>query len=382
MTEQPNILCVILSREPSTRDVVKDALTAAMREAERSGIRCEYTKCNEPYGVVMGRNRTVATFVKGDWTHLLFVDDDVVLPPHAITALVRCYADVAAGCYVFMRPDGNRIVPSLAVKSGGHWAPAWFEGRHEVDAAATGCMLIRREVFDALGFPWFQWPMWLNEDGHFESISDDIDFCRRAKAAGFSVVADGEIRCGHIKPVDIASTLPGRFNVPQSHYASHVPMLKAIAGSFPIRTVREFGAGLHSTPLFLNAEYFPDVESVISHEQRDDWIHRVQAVCRDERLTMMRTPMEAMPDWASAARVDLAFIDCDDSPTDDYSTRAKLLDACRECGIVVVHDAERMAEQIEHAGYRYCAVDRPEGKPHTAVLSNVHDVSVLMEEVA
>lgn len=373
-----NILCAILTREPSLRDEVKDSLFFSMRHAEQFGHTCRYSRTVEGYGVAIGRNRTVATFMlEPDLTHLMFVDDDVVVPPDAVAELASLDTDIAAGVYVMLHPRGNRIVPLLTARKDGYWVENWFDGPREVDACGTGCMMIRREVFEALGFPWFQWPMWLNEDRKFCCTSDDVDFCTRAKAKGFSIVSHGGIRCGHIKPIDIASVMPGRFKAPPSHFASHVPTLTAIAASFPITTVLEFGAGVHSTPLFLNRDAFPDVESVVSHEHRADWIAKVRSEVDDERLDLRLTPIEAMPSHVVPS--DLAFIDCNDGPVDDYSTRRRLLDVCRQCGIVVVHDAERMLETIANAQYRYSYIDSPKRMPHTAVLSNFHDVSVLSQ---
>lgn len=211
-----NVLCAILTRDTALQDEVKDAVTSAMQQAEAQGIECRYTRCIERYGVAIGRNRVVATFLASDCTHLLFIDDDVCIPPDTITRLVEADADIAGGCYVFLAEQGRRIVPSIAVRVDGDWVRQWFDGVIEADRVATGCMLIQRDVFGRVGNPgaWFQWPSWLNEDGHFESTSDDVDFCRRAKDAGCRIVAHGNVRCGHFRRIDLGALVPGRAQQP------------------------------------------------------------------------------------------------------------------------------------------------------------------------
>jgi hypothetical protein len=49
-------------------------------------------------------------------------------------------------------------------------------------------MLVRRDVLEAVGYPWF-----LNSDR-----SEDIVFCEKARAAGFTVHANVACRLGHI----------------------------------------------------------------------------------------------------------------------------------------------------------------------------------------
>jgi hypothetical protein len=62
------------------------------------------------------------------------------------------------------------------------------EGIIELDAAGSAGMLIRRDVLEAIEFPWFE----------NSPRSEDIVFCEKAKAAGFTVHADVACRLGHI----------------------------------------------------------------------------------------------------------------------------------------------------------------------------------------
>ena len=76
----------------------------------------------------------------------------------------------------------------------GYMPFAWDElpesGMIEVVAAGSGGMLVRREVLDAIGDPWF-----IYSEG--EGLHEDLTFCRRASEHGFPIYLDVEVRIGH-----------------------------------------------------------------------------------------------------------------------------------------------------------------------------------------
>lgn len=207
--QRDSVLCTIPSRDGRIQEDVRGAAMLTMRRAAQSGVRTEYLRNEERYCVVNARNRAVAALLRSDFTHLLFIDDDVRADHDTITKLLACESDVAAGCYVILREESGIPLPVLSVKVNGEWERMFFSGMREVDAAGTGCMLIHRDVFADVGEPgrWFRWPTWLNDDGVLEQVSDDVDFCNRAKAAGKRIVAHGDVRCGHMRNVDLTLLL-------------------------------------------------------------------------------------------------------------------------------------------------------------------------------
>lgn len=211
-----SVACIIPTRDMAVRRDVEDALFIAMDQARESRVQCEYKPLNERYGVALGRNRAVASFLQSDYSHLLFVDDDVVVPPNTINDLLECDSDIAAGCYVMLHPINRRATPVLTVFDGEQWATEWFDGVRDVEQAATGCMLICRDVFAKVGTPgeWFRWPSWLDDGGVLQHRSDDVEFCRQARDRGFKIRAHGNVRCGHLRLIDLGCLLPGR--VPQT----------------------------------------------------------------------------------------------------------------------------------------------------------------------
>lgn len=142
------------------------------------------------------RNIIVDEFLKTDCTHLLMVDSDVV-PPDNVVDMV--HNDVPVCCaHVSTSINGETIPVGMTKVEGGyahnfeHSAPAL----HKVDATGTGCILIKREVFDKIDKPYFAFKY--DEDG-FLSNGEDFDFTERVGDVYF----DGRYRCAHYTTVAI-----------------------------------------------------------------------------------------------------------------------------------------------------------------------------------
>lgn len=76
------------------------------------------------------------------------------------------------------------------------WRPyGWEEipesGVFEVDAAGSAGMLVRREVLDAIGDPWFR-----STGGVV--LNEDVTFCADARKKGYRVFATADVTMGHL----------------------------------------------------------------------------------------------------------------------------------------------------------------------------------------
>ena len=99
-----------------------------------------------------------------------------------------------------------------------------WQARRAVDYVAGCAMLVRREVFDAIG---------LLEPDYF-AYMEDVDFCVRAKEAGFEVVSAGEVACHH----DPSSATGGGYT-PRRKYLQRARLHGASCGRHP--SARELG---------------------------------------------------------------------------------------------------------------------------------------------
>lgn len=145
------------------------------------GSKTTWTVGNDIAG---NRNRAVEG-MDGDW--IWFIDDDHSFPPSILLRLLARDVDIVAPICL------RRVQPFLPVACVDDLClDVTRYGKDElVEVQHTGSsgMLIRRAVLEEIEAPWF-------ELGN--GVSEDVDFCRKARAAGFSIHVDMAVRLGHI----------------------------------------------------------------------------------------------------------------------------------------------------------------------------------------
>lgn len=151
------------------------------------------------------RNDIVRRFLLTKCTHLLMIDDDIVPPYETLERLLFHDKEIVAAVCPLIGPDNTgRLVTTLNVFSkqqNGMYIP-WLDASpsiHEVDAAGTGCIMIRREVLTSMQAPF----MTLYEDTGLKWQGEDINFCEEAKNLGAQIFADFKLKCKHIKACNL-----------------------------------------------------------------------------------------------------------------------------------------------------------------------------------
>lgn len=154
------------------------------------------------------RNYCVNAFLQTDFTHLFFIDSDVVPPIETLDQLLDADKDVIAGLYPTMKFKNNMQVKEHAVynrvgrvvdgetKYG--LEEAHGSGIQEIDRAGTGCLLIKRKVLETMERPHFQF---LYSDLGISAVGEDINFCKKAQEAGFKIHAHFGVVCQHAKEI-------------------------------------------------------------------------------------------------------------------------------------------------------------------------------------
>jgi glycosyltransferase involved in cell wall biosynthesis len=169
----------------------------------------------------VGRNAVVQHFLqRAEFDYLLMHDSDATWHPEAVQRLAARNLPVVSaiifkrglptvptiGKQVGVSPQGttmysfadtvNRILEKVEQSR----LPQDFSNELlfeeqpddlvEVDGAGAHFMLLRRDVLEKIGYPWFACT---STNG-----GEDFDFCRRVKRAGFKLYADFSIFTGHV----------------------------------------------------------------------------------------------------------------------------------------------------------------------------------------
>ncbi len=150
-----------------------------------------------------------------DW--LFFIDADVVLSEDILAKLLARDLAVVSGVYY------KKAYPYPPVNSVWCSDPRHPQGMHEIDlfqrkgselmvdendrplirkdpiptdVIGMGCVLIKREVLEKIGYPWFRYTR--DRAQGLNTISEDVWFCKRAAEEGYSIYTDPQVQCGHV----------------------------------------------------------------------------------------------------------------------------------------------------------------------------------------
>lgn len=148
------------------------------------------------------RNTITMDALAKDCTHLLFLDADMVYPADTIQALLN-HREKIVGALTFKRwPPFNPIL-----YTGEPYKMTLMEnipdGLTEVTATGTGCLLIDCSVFDQIPYPWFEFCK--TEEGN--PVGEDVNFCYKAREAGFKIFVDCEVKTEHLCQVRVNESL-------------------------------------------------------------------------------------------------------------------------------------------------------------------------------
>lgn len=144
-----------------------------------------------------GRNEGTEIALKQNPSHILYIDSDQTFPPDALFRLLNHDLDIVGATSVTRQypveftarnSDGKRV--NVMGKT----------GLIKVQSNGFPFMLIKRRVFDEIGFPWFESKYNRGPGDTLFYRSEDETFCQRANRAGFTVFVDADLskQVGHI----------------------------------------------------------------------------------------------------------------------------------------------------------------------------------------
>lgn len=166
----------------------------------------------------VARNNVVDQMLMHDeFEWIMFLDSDQTVPPETIPRLLSHNLPIVGGLYffkdpmakplcydrqpdfnarAFYRPQVEKVYKFLLERTEELNSSTEItrvlsgnDGLWPCDAIGTGCLLVRREVFEKVPYPWFSF---------CEGGTEDLYFCRKAKKYGYEVYVDANLLCGHV----------------------------------------------------------------------------------------------------------------------------------------------------------------------------------------
>lgn len=158
--------------------------------------------------------RPLKQALSGDYTHIWFIEDDMILPESTLEAMLIADQDVVAMDYPVSKEGQGAVFKNE-------------EG--EVIFTGTGCLLVKREVFDILNSPYFRIDIRWNainygdsvrmtankiNNPHFEGYGlHDTNFGIKLKEIGFKTFIAGTIGQRKLISLGKAGSNEGAHNI-------------------------------------------------------------------------------------------------------------------------------------------------------------------------
>jgi len=148
-----------------------------------------------PSSIAAKRNSLVQMLLAdSEFKWLLFLDSDMVPHPAAVVRLLSHDVDIVGATYLARNPPHGVCAQLLD----GEPAPSkGFDGIAPVKWIGTGCLLVRRQVFECIPFPWFEHPA--------PGAGEDMVFCQNAQTFDYTVYADCGFHVGHMTTVQVGA---------------------------------------------------------------------------------------------------------------------------------------------------------------------------------
>ena len=140
----------------------------------------------------------------------------------------------------------------------------------------------------------------------------------------------------------------------EKDYATHIPILLALARAVKVENVLELGCGDYSTLTFLDSSAFPSLVSLESLETDKAWLEKVALTVGDDSRFSARLVNSVMRSGIKQVDIDsYELVLVDDSSTSDEraGTIRAIADYHPKRAIVVIHDFEIQAYREAASGF-------------------------------
>jgi hypothetical protein len=146
---------------------------------------------------------------KLDYDYIMWLDSDMVFTPKDFAKLLGAKKDIVSGLYLM---DGGAQYATVE-----HWDLEYFKHNYtfefltpeavttkgstllKVEYTGFGFILIKKGVFEKIGYPWFRPIYYELPNGIKDFCAEDVGFCQLAIQNGFEIYIDPTVVLGHEK---------------------------------------------------------------------------------------------------------------------------------------------------------------------------------------
>ena len=167
-------------------------LTALLRKLEQDKIAFDLF-INSGTLVYMARDRIACKAINQLYTHVLWLDADMVFQPTLLSDLMDCGRDFVSGIAHSRRPPyASCVFRRMDDLNHLERFEEYPDQPFEIAGCGFACVLISTEILKAVQTAYKSCFTPERDWG------EDLTFCRRAKALGYRMFADPCVRLGHI----------------------------------------------------------------------------------------------------------------------------------------------------------------------------------------
>ena len=183
----------VLIAIPTARNIEVDTFKSIYDQIVNDNVEIDF-QYFYGYRIDQIRNLIADWVIKGGYDYLFSVDSDVTFDNDVLQKFIDHDVDVVSGIY---RQRKDEQVLEIYGEHGSNlaWADISDQKLFKIGGCGFGCVLVKRDVFEGVGQPAFEYHVALN---HCNTVSEDWDFCAKARDKGFEVWADTDVVCGHI----------------------------------------------------------------------------------------------------------------------------------------------------------------------------------------
>jgi glycosyltransferase involved in cell wall biosynthesis/2-polyprenyl-3-methyl-5-hydroxy-6-metoxy-1,4-benzoquinol methylase/GT2 family glycosyltransferase len=193
----------ILIAIPTARNIETDTMKSIYDLIKPEGYRVDF-QTFYGYNIDQVRNLMAHYTIENNYDYIFYLDSDIILPNNTLLKLLSDDKDIVSGMYIQRRTHAQ--IPEMYTwnDKGGmrNMKPDETTPRGLVEIAACGFggVLIKKDVLEDVGYPYF---VYKHSIDFKDTVSEDVDFCMKAVDKGYKIYLDTDIQYQHIARIDL-----------------------------------------------------------------------------------------------------------------------------------------------------------------------------------